>query len=292
MAKRALQEINAGSMADIAFLLLIFFLVTTTMDKDAGLMRVLPPPPDKTLPDQQMDRRQRDIFIVLINKDNKMLVEGKIMPVYQVGEGSSRKLVDAAKNELGEMVYVYAGTNSIVSNNDLMRITPNEDLRDQVKEFILNPMDKSNLPEFRTVNTSLCNEKITEATAAIQANTPATTTELADALEKASKEKEKWEKKLNAIKTLETYGSGQRSYREAPMLVISLQNDKGTSYAAYIAVQNELTRAYREIREEYCKKVFGKPFAELDTETEEDKIDAIETIIPIKISEAEPKEIK
>ena len=190
MAKRALQEINAGSMADIAFLLLIFFLVTTTMDKDAGLMRVLPPPPDKTLPDQQMDRRQRDIFIVLINKDNKMLVEGKIMPVYQVGEGSSRKLVDAAKNELGEMVYVYAGTNSIVSNNDLMRITPNEDLRDQVKEFILNPMDKSNLPEFRTVNTSLCNEKITEATAAIQANTPATTTELADALEKASKEKE------------------------------------------------------------------------------------------------------
>ena len=47
MAKRELQEINAGSMADIAFLLLIFFLVATTMDIDTGLTRLLPPIPDK-----------------------------------------------------------------------------------------------------------------------------------------------------------------------------------------------------------------------------------------------------
>ena len=44
--KRKVQEINAGSMADIAFLLLIFFLVATTMNTDTGLTRVLPPMPD------------------------------------------------------------------------------------------------------------------------------------------------------------------------------------------------------------------------------------------------------
>ena len=48
--RRALQEINAGSMADIAFLLLVFFLVTTTMDSDWGLARRLPPPLDINQP--------------------------------------------------------------------------------------------------------------------------------------------------------------------------------------------------------------------------------------------------
>ena len=44
MARRELQEINAGSMADIAFLLLVFWLVTTTIDSDEGVKRQLPPP--------------------------------------------------------------------------------------------------------------------------------------------------------------------------------------------------------------------------------------------------------
>ncbi|HRZ76716.1 MAG TPA: biopolymer transporter ExbD, partial [Bacteroidales bacterium] len=58
--RRPVGEINAGSMADIAFLLLIFFLVTTTMDVDTGIARILPPPPDPNQPIP--DVKERNIF--------------------------------------------------------------------------------------------------------------------------------------------------------------------------------------------------------------------------------------
>ncbi len=72
MAKRAAPEVNAGSMADIAFLLLIFFLVTTTIPKDSGLNRKLPPIEDQTDPPVI---KQKNIFTVLINKRDQLLVE-------------------------------------------------------------------------------------------------------------------------------------------------------------------------------------------------------------------------
>ena len=66
MSKRDLPEINAGSMADIAFLLLIFFLVTTTMDVDSGILRKIPE--KQELP--QADIYARNILEVRINKNN------------------------------------------------------------------------------------------------------------------------------------------------------------------------------------------------------------------------------
>lgn len=76
MAKRELQEINAGSMADIAFLLLIFFLVTTTMDKDTAYIRSIPkkvtvliPPPDV---------QQRNILAIKANNNNQLMVRDEI----------------------------------------------------------------------------------------------------------------------------------------------------------------------------------------------------------------------
>ena len=77
MAKRAAPEVNAGSMADIAFLLLIFFLVTTTIEKDKGLLRSLPPIDDTEVEPPII--KQKNLFTVLINRNNQLLVEDEQM---------------------------------------------------------------------------------------------------------------------------------------------------------------------------------------------------------------------
>jgi hypothetical protein len=70
--------------------------------------------------------------------------------------------------------------------------------------------------------------------------------------------------------------------------VISLKNDRGTSYDMYIRVQNELARAFNELRDELSKDRFGVRFSQL---TDEDKVKAINEAIPVRISEAEPESI-
>ena len=78
MAKRAAPEVNAGSMADIAFLLLIFFLVTTTIETDSGLNRKLPPLEDQVDPPIT---REKNIFTVLVSKNDQLLVEEKLADI-------------------------------------------------------------------------------------------------------------------------------------------------------------------------------------------------------------------
>jgi len=77
MPRRAgAPEVNAGSMADIAFLLLIFFLVTTTIETDAGLDRMLPP---MEPPEDDVVIKQKNIFQVLINKNGQLLVDDELI---------------------------------------------------------------------------------------------------------------------------------------------------------------------------------------------------------------------
>ena len=78
MAKRSAPEVNAGSMADIAFLLLIFFLVTTTIEKDSGITRKLPPMEDS---EEDVIIKQKNIFTVLLNGKDQLLVEDELMEV-------------------------------------------------------------------------------------------------------------------------------------------------------------------------------------------------------------------
>ncbi len=78
MAKkqRVSQEVNAGSMADIAFLLLIFFLVTTTIASDKGIQNLLPPKQDPNQPPPEVELNERNIFNILVNANDQLLVEG------------------------------------------------------------------------------------------------------------------------------------------------------------------------------------------------------------------------
>lgn len=190
--KRTPPEINAGSMADIAFLLLIFFLVTTTMDVDTGLQRMLPPPLPPDMPEPP-EIKQRNVFVVLVNANNQLLVEGEFMDI--------------------------------------------RNLRKKAKEFIANPTDKADLPE----------------------------------------------KEMKEVPFFGMYPVSKQ--------VISLQNDRGTSYETYIRVQNELAAAYNELRNELALSKFGKSYDDLIRLGDKEKTDAIKAIYPQRISEAEPKNV-
>jgi biopolymer transport protein ExbD len=206
MAKRALPEINAGSMADIAFLLLIFFIVATTMDVDTGITRLLPPIPDKK---QQLDEikvKERNVLVVLINRADQLMVEGQILDV--------------------------------------------ADLKEKTKEFFSNPYDDQNLPEKEIVTI----------------NFPA--------------------------------GQSPRFPNgNAELLVskgvVSLQNDRSTTYGKYLIVQNELVAAVNELRNEFAIEYFGRKYEELDSKKSVDQaiIDGINDVYKMNISEAEPKNI-
>jgi biopolymer transport protein ExbD len=79
MARRSAPEVNAGSMADIAFLLLIFFLVTTTIEVDSGIASKLPPPIDEN--QEPPPIKKKNIFQVIVNADNRLLVEEADMDI-------------------------------------------------------------------------------------------------------------------------------------------------------------------------------------------------------------------
>lgn len=96
--KRSTPEINAGSMADIAFLLLIFFLVTTTMDTDTGLRALLPPMPDPGVVPPPFNKR--NVFEIRINSANQLLVEGEeIRNVEELTEKTIKFIMNNGRDE-------------------------------------------------------------------------------------------------------------------------------------------------------------------------------------------------
>jgi len=94
MPKRETPEINAGSMADIAFLLLIFFLVTTTMAKDEGINRKLPPWQPEEDNSDLPPIKEKNIFTVMINGENKLLVEENVMRLSELRAAAKAFIVN------------------------------------------------------------------------------------------------------------------------------------------------------------------------------------------------------
>lgn len=189
MAKKKVEGVNASSSADIAFLLLIFWLTTTTMNSDKGLQRRLPPMPDENQQQEDAKVNRRNIIQVKINAADRIIAGGQIMEISEI--------------------------------------------KDKIVEFVTNPLNLENLPE-------------------------------------------------KEMKDIE--GFGQYAVSKG---VVSLQNDRGTSYNSYLQVQNELVKAFNEIRDDFAMKNYGKKYNALD----EDKQKIVREAIPQNISEAEPKDI-
>ncbi|GMN11613.1 biopolymer transporter ExbD [Croceitalea sp. MTPC9] len=99
--RKGAPEVNAGSMADIAFLLLIFFLVTTTIETDAGLDRMLPP---MEPPEDNVIIKQKNIFTVNINKSGQLLVEEEIMDIKNLRE-AAKGFLDNGGASSGSLEY-------------------------------------------------------------------------------------------------------------------------------------------------------------------------------------------
>jgi len=163
MARRSSPEVNAGSMADIAFLLLIFFLVTTTIETDSGISRKLPP-----IEEDQEDVviKQKNIFTVLLNGKDQILVEDELMEL--------------------------------------------EDIRAAAIEFLDNGGGKGE------DGCAYCK------------------------------------------------GKGDPGSSDNPdKAIISLKNERETSYAAYISVQNELVAAYTHLRNLRGEELYGESYSEM-----------------------------
>ncbi len=259
MARRELAEINAGSMADIAFLLLVFFLVVTTMNTDSGMTRLLPPPlpPDFVAPDV----KARNVYEVLVNFNNQLLVEGKPMDVRSLKQGAKDFLLSNGDNVLKPL--------GPAMDDFPIRKTLS---KDSVKQVIRS---------FEQVIEDLTEEK----------NALGDLNRLKAFEDSIGDFEKKRDKALAKQYAFEFFGS----YAQLPTsALISVQNDNSTDYNTYVTVNNELEAAIRELRDELCLAKFGVTFKMLNNDDNEDKkkILAVRQIYPQRISEAEPLDVQ
>lgn len=181
-SRHAAPQVNAGSMADIAFLLLIFFLVTTTISMDSGLSRKLPPPcPPNT--DCNADIKERNLLRIMINANNEILVNEKLVAI--------------------------------------------QDLKQVATNFIDN----------------------------------------------------------NGANTCDyCHGKSENTSSETPQkAVISLQTTAKTNYEFYIGVQDEITKAYYDLRQTYAREILKKPSNNLS----EKDLKEVKAAYPFILSEAQ-----
>lgn len=96
--KRKVPDINSSSTADIAFLLLIFFLITTSMDTDRGLARLLPPPPEEQDKQNTDKIKERNILQVYLNKDDALMCGNDYISIDQLRK-KAKEFIANVNNE-------------------------------------------------------------------------------------------------------------------------------------------------------------------------------------------------
>jgi biopolymer transport protein TolR len=130
--REAPPEVNAGSMADIAFLLLIFFLVTTTIQTDQGITRKLPPIQPEL--DDPPPIKEKNIFTVLINRNDQLLVEDKLMDLRELRQAAIEFLDNGGD---GSCAYCKGARNEASSDNpDKAIISLQNDAETSYKAYI------------------------------------------------------------------------------------------------------------------------------------------------------------
>lgn len=138
--KRKMPGINSSSMADVSFILLIFFLVTTSMDSSKGLARRLPPPlPPDTLP-EDIDINRRNIFVVKVNSTNQLLVQGDIMDIRSL-RAEAKKFIKNENNDpnlpqIVDEVIDFMGVNKTVAITKNHVISLQNDVDTQYQTYI------------------------------------------------------------------------------------------------------------------------------------------------------------
>ena len=268
MARRELQEINAGSMADIAFLLLIFWLVTTTIESDMGIKRQLPPPvpPDIDVP----QAKEQNVFNVKVNFLDLLLVEGQPLDIQELKNKTKSFLIATGDGVISHQI----GNEEIGKNRDVILITG------------ANGKTNAAFPEREWVRKADVRLKIAEYEQIVIIAEE----KKKDAFRKVLKT---WQEKLTTINLL------GGDYKQLPAsALISMQNDNNTTYNTYLQVQNELQSAVNELRDELALSKFGVSYRALEEVYEKnkqdkstlEKITAVRALYPQRISEAEPRD--
>ena len=282
MARRELQEINAGSMADIAFLLLIFWLVTTTIDSDIGLRRKLPAweePGNEVV----MEIDEQNTFKIIINRNNELFVEGeeyesvdaadirKRVKDFLIGAGDGLASHKVGTKTVGETRPFVKGANgSPYPDRMWVDQVKEEKLKERFEvqvdslenekklfEKALDGPDVSGSGLYEIDGKSYSTEDIERVLERNENN-----------LKEVKSARERSKLKLEAV---EAFGGKYRLLDEGA--VVAVQVDKATSYEVYIQTQDEVMSAISELRNELAMSQFNISFQELEAIYEDNKDD-------------------
>ncbi len=264
MAKRDIPEINAGSMADIAFLLLIFFLVTTTMDRDQAYKRRIPKKID--VPQPPVEIQNRNIFSILANSAGEVYIEKRDGRIQNLDDLSDKVLEFYQKNEKltpDEALVAAANPNHPGNNYPFYTWTD--------EEFIKGEILKAEEDLEKTENTENVDPAIVDFKAQILS---------------------KW---MDKQKALEMYGKDylpEIDYQAHCRITVQ----QATTYELFTKIHSELNEAIFQLRDEASKEIFNESYGVISrrfdndqSREDADKLSLLKLLYPDNFIEVKPK---